>query len=228
MQGLDIAQSQLSPSVYPTSSGTNNGGLFSSASHLIAQYLSPNPSSSQQVQQMNGFQQPNQQSGIQGGFNGQSLLSPQQQTQYNEFASILDSMVAQTGAGSPQRSNQVLNNGSLQANQTSQASFQSGPNMMGMSDNDMVASSNVQSYLPQPAASPSAPSAGPQPAISQKSSMVSLAEQLAPGSQFNKLISFPFSLSNNDDPSKEGRFKVHIPFVNQHVKRSDQSQKPCL
>lgn len=109
-------------------------------------------------------------------------------------------------------------------------------------DNEMMGSSNVQ-ILAQPgsaaaavgssspavvapsAIAPSAGSSGLQAQASSKSNMVSLAEQLAPGAQFNKLISFPFSLSNNDDPNKEGRFKLHIPFLNQHVKRSDHQQQ---
>lgn len=255
MSGLDVSQSMLQPQLASLSpainsgssspaqaSPSNGGGLLSSASHLIAQYLSPSSSSSSSSgsaslsgspavssSSMGGQQQ--QQSAMQ-----QPVMSAQQASQYNEFASILDSMVAQTGVGAQQRQpmgsgqyGQQMHPQQMQTQNLYQASNgpqqqqpqqqqQPGGSMMMMSsgaDQDMSGSSNIQSYLP----------AATQQQANQKSSMVSLAEQLAPGSQFNKLVSFPFSLSNNDDPSKEGRYKLHIPFLNSHVKRSDQQQQ---
>mgnify|MGYP000996601296 CR=1 FL=1 len=225
MSGIDNqqqSQSALNPAV---NSNNANSGLLSSASHLIAQYLSPTSalgspsgqSSAQSSQQQLGQNQQNGQA--------QNLMTPQQQqqqTQYNEFASILDSMVAQTGASSQRQPNlqQYLGGSSAQLGQQgmpAQQGYQSASgNMMGSSsmsgDNEMSASNSIQSYMP----------AAVSQQANQKSSMVGLAEQLAPGAQFNKLVSFPFSLSNNDDPNKEGRYKLHIPFLNQHVKRSDQ------
>lgn len=225
LSGLDSqsqSQSSLIQAANPSSSA--NGGLLSSASHLIAQYLSPTSAgSSGQVQQAANGQQALGQSNQVNGANP-AILTPQQQSQnqYSEFASILDSMVAQTGATAQRQPNlnQYLANQAQSqqgqqglVNQQPMQGQQSGPGNMMIGDNDMSGSSNIQSYMP----------ASPQQA-SQKSSMVSLAEQLAPGAQFNKLVSFPFSLSSNEDPSKEGRYKLHIPFLNQHVKRSDQQQ----
>lgn len=224
LSGLDSqsqGQSSLIQAANPSSSANN--GLLSSASHLIAQYLSPTSAgSSNQIQQAaNGQQAPGQSNQVNAGNAG--IMTPQQQSQnqYSEFASILDSMVAQTGVSAQRQPNinqYLANQAQPQGqqgliNQQPTQGQQSAPGSMMIGDNDMSGSSNIQSYMP----------ASPQQA-SQKSSMVSLAEQLAPGAQFNKLVSFPFSLSSNEDPSKEGRYKLHIPFLNQHVKRSDQQQ----
>lgn len=223
LSGLDGSSSQPQQSANSNNAGSN--GLLSSASHLIAQYLSPSSTSNSAT---SGQQQPIGQNSINGQAQ-QNLISPQQQSQYNEFASILDSMVAQTGPTAQRQPamNQYMNAANGVSGQSvgqqalqSQQGYQAAPgNLMGssgtmMGDNEMSGSSNIQSYMP-----------ATQQQASQKSSMVSLAEQLAPGAQFNKLVSFPFSLTNNDDPSKEGRFKLHIPFLNQHVKRSDQPQQ---
>lgn len=230
------AQGSLNPAANSNSGNGASGGLLSSASQLIAQYLSPSSSSNSQSgigAQSNQGQNSQQSNGQQSG---QNLLNAQQQAQspYNEFASILDSMVAQTGVSSQRQPslNQYLSSGPTGQSQQQQMQahgLQSGQqqsiqgyqpaNLMGagqmVPDQDMSGSSSIQSYLPAATAQQA----------SQKSSMVGLAEQLAPGSQFNKLVSFPFSLSSNDDPSKEGRYKLHIPFLNNHVKRSDQQQQ---
>lgn len=222
MPGMDTAQSISAPS-YSNQGASNPANFLTSASSLFAHYLNPNSPSNNQQSQSAGSQS-NQQAGVQNNFNGQNLMSPQQQAQYTEFASILDSMVAQTGLGSSQRSNQMLGNGVPQNSQGQQAFQSMGGNMMGLGDNDMVASNNIQTYATQPSPASGSNGASNQAQASQKSSMVSLAEQMLPGAQFNKLVSFPFSLTNNDDPSKDGRLKVTIPYVSQHIKRSDQGQ----
>lgn len=225
MTGLE-SQTQGQSSMIPAanSNSVNNGGLLSSASHLIAQYLSPSSAANNQqvpqsASQQNGLQQQNamQQNGQSSGI----MTSQQQsQNQYNEFASILDSMVAQTGVSAQRQPNlnqYLANPSAVQGQQGLQSQsgiqgHQAAPTNMMMGDNEMSGSNNIQSYMP----------AASQQQANQKSSMVSLAEQLAPGAQFNKLVSFPFSLTSNEDTSKEGRYKLHIPFLNQHVKRSDQ------
>ncbi|KAG9509301.1 Glutamate--cysteine ligase regulatory subunit [Fragariocoptes setiger] len=245
LSALTNGMSQNSPINSP-SQQSQHSGLLSSASQLISQYLSPSASSGTASSGSNGGQsfmsgynygtpQSAQSQVAQSSQGSQGQQAPAISSSYNDFSQMLDSMVAASGVG--QR-------GQPSIQQFLSPSVPSG-NSMSLStgglmtaDHDMSSSNMVPTYMSSTSSQGAQQSSGPSAVgvlpqqqqaaaiannqqAQQKSSMVSLAEQLAPGAQYNKLISFPFSLGPSDD--KDGRLRLHIPYMKQHVKRMSSS-----